>query len=183
MPETSFNPKFLFARNISTRQKLYILLDWSSSLHFGVKDPLSYFSMWNIIFFGTSLFTPYSYIPLIRKNMALQCSLGGAYITYIYPKRIKIKYLNNMVLDEMLLSLMDLFAHQSLFFLSAFSIDTCIAPMSSFLDFIIVNIPFLLYYTVFSSFSLYDKYGLHGSDLQILSIIYLLSLFLLSMIE
>lgn len=172
------NPKILFSRKMTTRNKLLLTCEWLNSLSFKWYEPLTYFSTWNILFFICTTYYPVwntiYIVPLIRKNIAMQCALGGGYITYIHPRSIIIPYLN-MELDSILLKLIDLVAHQSFFFYSIHSMYDKKNKISCLFDYIICNSPILLYSLCFS---IYSKYRLRQFDIQNLFILYFLCIYL-----
>ena len=126
---------------------------------------------------GVSLF----FIPFqtnlfqcMKMNMILHASLGGAYISYIYPRRLYVYYMN-LILDGCLLKIMDFFAHHTFLLYYLMCVEN--RPLSllscdgSFIDLMLVNTPFIIY---FCNFNIGYRYGLRMSDLAIIGMVYMI---------
>lgn len=61
-------------------------------------DPFTYFSVWNLLFGFISVIYPQSEMicSMTRCSMILS-SVGGAYVAYIYPRYVRIWYLEMMI--------------------------------------------------------------------------------------
>lgn len=165
------NPITLF--NLSYEERLQILNIWYKELYFHWYDPLTYFSVWNIIldFIITKYLNDIPIFYKLKMNVLLQTFIGGFYITYINPRYIKIPYLNLIITDS-LLYIIDFFSHQIPFFYSLFYKEENI--LISWSDFIIINIPILFYIRFFP---IYLKYNIKELDLLNLFIIYIFILY------
>ena len=165
------NPLILFS--LSKPERYDVLRQWYSQLFFRWYDPLTYFSIWNIIIY-TFITLFLDEVPIFYKlkmNVLYQTFLGGLYITYIYPKNIKVQYLN-IILTDWLLYTVDFFSHQLLFFHSLFYYKESISL--SWSEFIIINIPIFLYIRFFPVFY---KYNIEEHNLVHLCFIYLFTLY------
>lgn len=165
------NPIILF--NLSNRERYEILQLWHKEIHFRWYDPFTYFSMWNIIlyFFITTFLDTIPIFYKLKMNVLLQTFLGGFYISYINPRYIKVPYLN-IILTDWLLYTIDFFSHQLLFFYSLFLQEENISI--SWMEFLIINIPILLYMRYFPIFL---KYNIKDIDLMNLFFIYIFILY------
>ena len=163
------NPCALFKK--TRHERTEIVKQWYHQLNFSWKDPLSYFSMWTILFsilpFQTRIF------QLMKSNMILQTSLGGFYMAYVRPKEIKIKYLN-LIVDGWLLKLIDLVAHQSLLFLYLYGNGGTFLYPDNFFEYYAMNLPLLVY--IFN-FDMEEKYQFTSSDFFYLAPVYFIILF------
>jgi len=84
----------------------------------GISDPLSYFSVWNLI--GMCVYTIMRrYIPSRLKPMVtdmvetsmILCSVGGFYFAWIHPGKMYVWYMR-LYLDGIVMKIVDLLAHQ-----------------------------------------------------------------------
>ena len=168
------NPLILF--RLSKTERYDVVRQWYSQLSFYWYEPLTYFSMWNIIIY-TFITLFLNEVPIFYKlkmNVLYQTFLGGFYITYIYPKNIKVQYLN-LILTDWLLYTVDFLSHQLLFFHSLLTYKKSISL--SWTEFIIINIPIFLYIRFFQIFY---KYNIEEYNLVQLCCFYLCTLYLLT---
>lgn len=168
------NPLILF--RLSKTERYDVVRQWYSQLSFYWYEPLTYFSMWNIIIY-TFITLFLNEVPIFYKlkmNVLYQTFLGGFYITYIYPKNIKVQYLN-LILTDWLLYTVDFLSHQLLFFHSLLTYKKSISL--SWTEFIIINIPIFLYIRFFPIFY---KYNIEEYNLVQLCCFYLCTLYLLT---
>ena len=85
------------------RKRWYIRLP---TLRTMVIEAISYFSVWSLLY--PILTTVHSNTSLYNASL---CSVGGAYLTWVYPRTIPVHYLRlNLVYPETVV--MDLLAHQ-----------------------------------------------------------------------
>ena len=168
------NPLILF--RLSKTERYDVVRQWYSQLSFYWYEPLTYFSMWNIIIY-TFITLFLNEVPIFYKlkmNVLYQTFLGGFYITYIYPKNIKVQYLN-LILTDWLLYTVDFLSHQLLFFHPLLTYKKSISL--SWTEFIIINIPIFLYIRFFPIFY---KYNIEEYNLVQLCCFYLCTLYLLT---
>ena len=149
--------------------EIYTTLErWKASLSIKWHEPLHYFSTWTLMAF---FFIPEEIILLqqMKWNMLFITSMVGFYMTYVYPKKIFIHYLN-LCADGLILQVIDIFAHQIPFLYSLFYENT---PQTTFwLEHFFVNIPIFVYIFSFDYFHLYH---VRESDVLILLGLYYLS--------
>lgn len=168
------NPSVLFY--VTKTERLELLKLWYLGLNFNIIQPFSYFSAWNIIIFIIITFFIQNPSPILYKlkfNTLLQTSIGGFYISYIFPRFIKIPYLN-IIIDRSLLYFIDFFSHHFLFLYTLFYEKNI--PSFNFSEFFIMNIPFFLYFYIFNIFG---KYNIYPEDFISLFQIYLSSIFII----
>lgn len=168
------NPLILF--RLSKTERYDVVRQWYSQLSFYWYEPLTYFSMWNIIIY-TFITLFLNEVPIFYKlkmNVLYQTFLGGFYITYIHPKNIKVQYLN-LILTDWLLYTVDFLSHQLLFFHSLLTYKKSISL--SWTEFIIINIPIFLYIRFFPIFY---KYNIEEYNVVQLCCFYLCTLYLLT---
>lgn len=91
------------------RKRWYIRLPTLCTM---VIEAISYLSVWSLLY--SLLTTAHPHTSLYNASI---CSVGGAYLTWVYPKNIPVHYLMlNLVYPETVV--MDLFAHQLPFWIS-----------------------------------------------------------------
>ena len=141
------------------------LQSWIQSIDMKWSDPFHYFSVWTFFAF---LLIPDEIILLqqIKWNMLLQTYITGIYLTYVYPKIINIHYLN-LKCHGFVLQVVDFIAHQVPFYITFFF--QTLYPTTSWLEYIIVNLP-LLYYLYKKDIKHY--YHVRETDVFVLLIIY-----------
>lgn len=145
------------------------LQNWYTSIRFSWKEFFSYYSTWAIVCF----FIPFQnrLFQLMKFHMILHASLGGAYISYIYPKILHVNYMN-IILDGFLLQVVDFFAHQVfLIFLCQYQNRPI---MCNLVEFCIVNTPLVIY---LCHFNVGYRYGLRIRDMLFLLVLYIFFLF------
>ena len=145
-----FNPRLLF--NYSSDEVRHIVKKWNSELNFHWYDPIQYFSTWNIcafLLFPTSI----TWLQQIKFFMLLQTSLVGMYMTYVYPRVIKIHYLQ-LECDSFILQIIDSLFHQLPFFYSL--LFHPYYPLESRLEKMMVHVPILFYISQQDFFHLYQ---------------------------
>ena len=132
--------------------EIYTTLEkWKRSLSIQWYEPLQYFSTWTLLAF---FLIPQEIILLqqMKFNMLFITSMVGLYMTYVYPKKILIHYLNIHV-DGLILQVIDTLAHQ-IPLLYSLCYET--TPKTSFwLEHFFVNIPMFVYMFCFDYFHLY----------------------------
>jgi len=166
-----FNPTSLL-QIPTNHEKWKCLQTWYQNVNFTWKEFYSYYSAWCI----TVFFIPFqtNLFQCMKMNMILHASLGGAYISYIYPRRLYVYYMN-LILDGCLLKIMDFFAHHTFLLYYLMCVEN--RPLSllscdgSFIDFMLVNTPFIIY---FCNFNIGYRYGLRMSDLAIIGMVYMI---------
>ena len=156
-------------------------------------DPFHYYSIWNVmLFFLTQLFPHDSesfWYPLLRNIShwtALQCSLVGFYITYIYPRSYHVFYLQPpLIIKRSSMRMMDILAHHVPFFWitttktpSMITLSTLPTTISYPTILLLHNLPLLVYcYFLQRTYSSIGKglnfiYRLRNYDIILLSLIY-----------
>lgn len=104
-----FYPSSLFYRKENSMESKRRIWNWYSNLESWydvLQEACTYLSMWNILF-------PY-FFKLDQSTLQytrLVCSVGGVYMTWIYPKTIPVHYLH-LQLEFPLTIFMDLLSHQ-----------------------------------------------------------------------
>ena len=124
---------------------------------------------------------PYLSIPLdpsdsvlkLRRNMALQMFLGGAYITYWRPRYVSVHYMN-LILRGYTLMLVDLVSHQLPFHFIFWQNDHPL--LWTWWDRVWTNIPILLYWRFLG---LWEYYRLENQDIFALFLLYVFFSFFL----
>lgn len=155
-------------------------------------DPFHYYSIWNILLFSLIQLFPNDsesfWYPLLRNTSywtALQCSLVGFYITYIYPRSYHVFYLQPpLIIKRSSMRMMDILAHHVPFFWittktpSMITLST-LPTTTSFYIILIQNLPLLVYcYFLQRTYSSIGKglnfiYHLRNYDIILLSLFYL----------
>jgi hypothetical protein len=154
-------PKELLLTNDPER----MIKEWYLSIDFQWKEVFSYYSSWAILFF----FIPFQsrIFQLMRFHMLLHASLGGAYISYLYPRILHVSYMN-IILDGFLLQSIDFFAHH--LFLIFAMMNNHIPRVCTWIDLWIVNTPMLIY---LFNFNIGYRYGLRMIDIMVLFCFYI----------
>lgn len=164
-----FNPTSLF-QIPTNHEKWKCLQNWYQNINFTWKEFYSYYSAWCI----TVFFIPFqtNLFQYMKMNMILHASLGGAYITYIYPRTLNVYYMN-LILDGFLLKIMDFLAHHTflLYYLLCVENRPSLSSCGSFIDLMLVNSPFIIY---FCNFNIGYRYGLRMYDLAIICMVYMM---------
>lgn len=143
---------------MTSENRSVTLRKWVKHLDFSLYDIFSYYSTWAMILYTIPI--NHRIFQLTVKNMLLQCSMGGFYFSYIFPKKINIFYLD-LYLDGILLKVMDFLAHQ-LIFLSYIITNRQLQP-ENIVEFMIMNLPIFIYLT---NFDYTNKYGLELQHLK-----------------
>ena len=130
----------------------------------------TYFTIWSLM----ACMLPLPLSPWLRFFMSLQSSVGGFYITYIYPRRLVVPYLN-MIISGSLMRALDILTHHApLLYWMRF--DTRSMPPHPW----ILHLPVVFY---LACFSLHTKYLLrptdHGAILALYSVVYVMAWMLL----
>lgn len=137
---------------LMTQDEIYTTLEyWKKSLDIKWYHPLEYFSTWTLLAF---LIIPEEIILLqqMKYNMLFVTAMVGMYMTYIYPRKILIHYLDIRA-DGIILQFIDIVAHQLPFLYTLFYENT---PKTTFwLEHIFVNLPILIYIFFFDYFHFY----------------------------
>lgn len=160
-----FHPSIIWRLNREEIKRELVQWYQSISLERIVPEFLSYYSAWNFMIILISnyivLHDILSYVPLL---VAIQCFIGGFYVTHIYPRHITISYLQ-MYVDDIFLIIMDIVSHQlPLLYVSR-------PPQKlDLIHWLPGNIPFLIYW---SKFSVSKKYELDRFDILICFLIYI----------
>ena len=136
----------------------------------------SYFTIWTLVGVGYILsYNPSSlFLKGVVKTMVVQSSIGGFYITYIYPRNIYVPYCN-IHLRGPWMKILDFFSHH----LPVFWIHLDRNNFSSTKDKIFLQqklfwlVPVLIY---ISLFSVSIKYHLRNQDIFILTGLFLTTL-------
>ena len=128
---------------------------------------LSYFTIWSLIVFSVYLYFPHPFLFHPMKTMLLQSSVGGFYITYVYPTELYVPYCK-FFMKGWSMKLLDVLSHHLPFlYVCLYLDDTQNIP---FVQKWLSVFPLLFYSQVFC---LSEKYWLRAND------IYLLRAFLL----
>jgi hypothetical protein len=152
----------------SSRQEIKReLFQWCKSIRLDRIVPgfFSYYSAWNfmILLLSKHMMMPdlISYVPWL---VAVQCFVGGYYVTHIYPRRIVISYMNMCLDYDIFLIMMDILSHQLPLLYVSRPRDRL-----DIIHWLPGNIPFLIYW---SRFSVFDKYELDRFDILVCFLIY-----------
>ena len=146
------------------KEKILFLKTWWKTVRLDWKAFTSYFTVWTSIVNFLPLTNPL--FIQIKHNMLLQTFIGGFYITFLYPTRLEVPYLNAVIRGKTLI-LIDIISHQLPFF---YFLSQCgIQKITSFSDFWIVNVPILTYIYVHKGLK---KYHLLNNDIVNLFMIY-----------
>lgn len=141
------------------------LVGWTESLNFKWYEPFEYFSVWNLFMF---FFVPdrIAWLQQIKFQMAFQTYLVALYMTYVYPKQIKIHYLN-IVANGKILQCIDFLAHQCPFYYCIFFEKRY--PLETFFQFALVHAP-IVFYFLFENVR--HMYQVRMHDIIVLSFFY-----------
>lgn len=166
------NPQILFS--LPHQERKHVLELWYHDIHFSWSSVFSYFSVWNLLsfIFISDYFYMNELLYKLKINLLLQTFIGGFYISYLFPKYIKIPYLNLIITDIILYSI-DFFSHQLPFFYTLFHSR----PISvSWSDFIIMNLP-ITFYIIFFDYEY--RYGIRLKDIFFLFFYYIIGFYCL----
>lgn len=128
------------------------------------REFFSYFSTWSLMMdlmvWGDLVLPEWE---MVVRMMALQCSVGGFYMCYVRPKRIRIEYCRTE-LEGMMMVGMDVMAHQlPLYYLTRRG--ECRRPATA-VEFMGTLVPFLLYTSIHD---VERRYKLGGVDMMIIA--------------
>jgi hypothetical protein len=157
------NPIELLSLPTSTAKRR--VQEWKQNLYFKWYEPFEYYSTWNLVMF----FLVPDHVKLLQQvkfQMLFQTYMVALYMTYIYPRHIKIHYLN-LEIDGIVLQFVDFLAHQCPFYYSFFFEKQY--PLESIFQYIIIHFPILLY---FSLEDVMHMYHVRSFDIIILSVLY-----------
>jgi hypothetical protein len=83
------------------KEKMLFLKAWLKTVRWEWKAFTSYFTVWTSIVNLLPLTTPL--FLQIKHNMLLQTFIGGFYITFMYPTKLEVPYLNAVVRGKTLI--------------------------------------------------------------------------------
>lgn len=114
--------------------------------------PFCYYTVWSFFIVYFCRFFDNYYLYWIQRNSCIQTVLGGFYITYIYPKKIEIIEIN-LLIKNRLLNILDVLTH----YLPIFLLNKKNHYKFSYniIDLFIINIPVLIYLSIFNPFQKY----------------------------
>ena len=153
-------------------ERIEFLKLWYHSLTFAPQSVFFYFSAWTLFLLSIPL-DPSDSVLKLRRNMALQMFLGGAYITYWRPRYVSVHYMN-LILRGYTLMLVDLVSHQLPFHFIFWQNDHPL--LWTWWDRVWTNIPILLYWRFLG---LWEYYRLENQDIFALFLLYLFFSFFL----
>lgn len=130
-----------------------------------------YFTIWTLFITGMSMILPsIQTLAYIHKIMAIQASAGGAYITYVYPKRLIVPYCR-IEMDGIVLQTADFLSHH-LPLIIAFIRHPIPAAPPSIMEKCICLLP-LFVFNLF--FPIEELYHLRRTDIPILFALMIIS--------
>lgn len=123
-----------------------------------IKGFFSYFTIWTLFSLLFYMYNPNPWLKGFVKTMVYQSSIGGMYLTYIYPRNIYVAYCN-LHMKGMLMKISDFFSHHVpvIWVVQNISLDEI-----SFFQRILWVSP-LLIYMIFHS--VYEKYQIRPIDI------------------